>query len=46
MQAAAGFPVAVARPAAGCTVLVETSEAVTGNVTVVAESSTLDADFV
>jgi hypothetical protein len=46
VQAAAGFPVAIARPAVGCTVLVETSEAVTGNVTVLVESGELDANFV
>jgi len=44
--AAAGFPVAQARPPVGCTVLVETSTPVTGDVTVTVDSSALSADFV
>ena len=43
--AASGFPIAVARPPVGCTVLVETSEPVTGTVTVLVDSSTLDPSF-
>lgn len=46
VQAAAGFPVAVARPPVNCTVLVETSEPVTGTVSIAVDSSTLDKDFV
>ena len=37
--AASGFPVAVARPTANCTVTVETSEPVTGTITVEVDSS-------
>jgi hypothetical protein len=45
VTSATGFPVAVARPPSGCTLLVETSEPVTGNVSVTVDSSTLNADF-
>ena len=44
--AAVGFPRAVARPPQGCTVLIETDVAVTGNVTVTVDSSDLSADFI
>ena len=46
VSAATGFPTAVARPPVGCTVLVETSEPVTGDVTVTVDSSDLSPDFV
>ena len=45
VTAASGFPTAVARPATGCTVLVETSVAVTGTVTVEADSSVPTVNF-
>ena len=44
--ASAGYAVAQARPPVGCTVLVETSEPVTGTVTVTVDSSALSADFI
>ena len=44
--ASSGFPVAVARPPSGCTVLVETSEPVTGTISVEVDSSDLDSEFV
>ena len=43
--AASGFPIAVARPATGCTLTVETSEAVTGTITVDVDSSAPSAKF-
>jgi len=46
VSAASGFPVAVARPPVGCTLLVETSAAVTGTVSVEVDSSSIDADYV
>ena len=46
LQAAAGFATAVARAPAGCTLLVETSEPVSGTVTVTVDSSAISADFV
>lgn len=45
VSAASGFPVAVARPTTNCTLLVETSEAVTGTVTVEVDSSEPNPDF-
>lgn len=45
VSAASGFPVAIARPPINCTVLVETSEPVTGSVTAVVDSSKLSTDF-
>jgi hypothetical protein len=44
--AASGFPTAIARPPVGCSVLVETSESVTGTVSVEVDSSDLDSEFV
>ena len=44
--AASGFPRAVARPPAGCKVMVETSEPVTGTVTVDVDSSEPSAQFI
>jgi hypothetical protein len=46
VSAASGFPVAVARPPVGCTILVETSEPVTGTVTVSVDSSELSDGFI
>jgi hypothetical protein len=46
VTAASGFPVAVARPPTGCSVLIETSEPVTGDVSVTVDSSALSADYV
>ena len=46
VTAASGFPVAVARPPSGCTVLVETSEPVTGDVSISVDSSSVSADFI
>jgi hypothetical protein len=46
LTAASGFPVAVARPPTNCTVLVETSEPVTGEMSVTADSSQLSSQFV
>ena len=43
--AAAGFPIAVARPPNGCKVTVETNVPVTGTVTVDVDSSEPDASF-
>lgn len=42
----AGFPVAVARTPVNCSVVVETSEPVTGTVTVTVDSSVLSPEFV
>ena len=44
--AASGFPRAVVRPWSGCSVTVETDVAVTGSITVTADSSALDKDFI
>ena len=44
--AAAGFPNAVIRPWTGCSITVETAAPLTGSITVVADSSALDNDFV
>lgn len=44
--ASSGFPVAVARPPVGCTILVETNVPITGSITVTVDSSTLSKDFV
>ena len=41
-----GFPVAVARPPNGCTVVIETSTPVTGTVSATADSSVLNPAFV
>lgn len=46
VNSAKGFPIAVARPPVGCTLLVETSEPVTGTVTVSVDSSELSAKFI
>ena len=46
VNAASGFPVAVARAPVGCTVLVETSVAVTGTVSVEVDSSDISQDYV
>jgi hypothetical protein len=46
VSAASGFPAAVARPPTGCTLLVETSEAVTGTIEVTVDSSTLSNDYI
>lgn len=46
VSAASGFPVAVARPPVGCTVVVETSAPVTGTVSVEVDSSDIDKDYV
>jgi hypothetical protein len=46
VSTASGFPVAVARPPVGCTLLVETSVAVTGTVSVEVDSSSIDKDYV
>jgi hypothetical protein len=45
VTAASGFPTAVARPAQNCTLLVETSVAVTGTITVEVDSSQPSLDF-
>ena len=46
VTALSGFPTAVARPATGCRVLVETSEPVTGTITVDVDSSQPSPNFV
>ena len=43
---AGAFPVATARAPVGCTLLVESSVAFTGTVTVEVDSSDLDSDYV
>ena len=45
VQAAAGFPTAVARPPSGCKVTVETSEPVTGTLTVRVDAAALSDSF-
>jgi hypothetical protein len=41
--ASAGFPIAVARPPQGCELIIETSEPMTGHITVKVDSSTVTA---
>ena len=45
VMAATGFPVAVARPPSGCTVVIETSEPVTGTIVVEVDSSSASTSF-
>ena len=46
VTATAGFPVAVARPPTGCSVVVETSTAMTGSIAVTVDSSAQSAGFI